>query len=92
MAEKKVIKRKGLKNVRKTKKRHARNVREKNILKSALKAARSAVATKAADVLDQIKKAVSIIDKAAERGILHKNTASRKISRLLRQFNKTKKE
>jgi small subunit ribosomal protein S20 len=84
MAEKKVVKRKGIKNVRKTKKRHARNVREKSALKTALKAARAAVASKAVDILEKVRKAISVIDKAAERGIIHANKAARLKSRLTR--------
>jgi len=90
MAEKKVVKRKGLKNVRKTKKRRARNQREKQILKVALKAARAAVAAKAAEALEKIRKAISIIDKAAQRGIIHLNKAARLKSRLFQAYNKTK--
>jgi len=37
MVARKVVKRKGVKNVRKTKKRHARNLREKNKLKLMVK-------------------------------------------------------
>jgi small subunit ribosomal protein S20 len=33
-------------------------------------------------------RAVSIIQKTASKGVIHKNTASRKISRLTRQVNK----
>ena len=90
MAEKKPVKRKHVKNVRKTKKQRARNVREKNLLKLALKTARLAVASKAADVLDKMKKAASVLDKAAERGIIHPNKAARLKSRLNLAYNKTK--
>ncbi len=90
MAAKKPVKRKHVKNVRKTKKQRARNVREKNLLKAALKAARLAVSSKAADVLDKIKKAASVLDKAAERGIIHANKAARLKSRLNLSYNKTK--
>ena len=90
MAEKKAVKRRELKNVRKSRKRHARNLREKNVLKSTLKAARLAIASKAADVLEKIKKSISVIDKAAERHIIHKNRASRLKSRLSLSYNKTK--
>lgn len=84
MAEKKIVKRRGLKNVRKAKKRHARNVREKKTLKLALKTARAAVASKAADILEKVRKAISVIDKAAERGIIHANKAARLKSRITR--------
>lgn len=33
--------------------------------------------------------AVSLIDKAAAKGVMHKNTAARKKSRLARLYNKT---
>jgi small subunit ribosomal protein S20 len=36
---------------------------------------------------EELKKAVSVIAVAASRGIIHKNTASRKISRLTRRVN-----
>ena len=91
MAEKKIVKRKGVKNVRQNKKHHARNVKDKKIIKTFLKAARAAVASKTADVIEQIRKAVSVIDKAAERGIIHANKASRLKSRLNLAYNKTKK-
>jgi len=90
MAEKKVVKRKGLKNVRKAKKRHLRNLTEMKKLKSLVKAARSAIEKKAADVKEAVLQAVSILDKAAERGIIHLNRASRLKSRLQKALNKNK--
>ncbi len=90
MAEKKVVKRKGLKNVRKTKKQHARNLTAKIAVKAALKAARAAIAAKAADAPEKIKRSVSILDKAAERMIIHPNKAARLKSRLALAYNKTK--
>ena len=56
MAEKRPVKRKHVKNVRKTKTQHARNVREKTLLKLTLKTARLAVTSKAADVLERSNK------------------------------------
>ncbi len=35
----------------------------------------------------KLKKAVSIIQKTASKGVIHKNTAARKISRLYRLVN-----
>ena len=80
----------GIKEVRKTVKRKARNLLAKKQLKQLLKQAGRSIAAKAQDVGEMIRKAVSAIDKASERGILHKNTAARKKSRLLIRFNKTK--
>lgn len=90
MAEKKVVKRTGLKNVRKAKRRHARNVREKILLKKSLKSVRLAIGSKAQNVVELLTKAVSIIDKAAERKIIHANRASRLKSRLMLAYNKNR--
>lgn len=38
--------------------------------------------------LEQLRRAISIIDKAVKRGILHKNTGNRKKSRLMIALNK----
>jgi small subunit ribosomal protein S20 len=92
MAEqaKKVVKsaRKHVKNVRKTKKRTARNRREKAFLKGVVKATRTAIAAKAADVATGLQKAISALDKAVQRGIIHANKAARLKSRLTRAANK----
>ena len=91
MAEKKkATARKHVKNVRQTKRRHERNVAEKDKLKSVLKAARQAIAAKAADMVEKIRLAVSVLDKAAERKIIHKNKASRLKSRLALTSNQAK--
>jgi small subunit ribosomal protein S20 len=91
MAEKKVVKKAGLKNVRQNKKRRARNIEEKKNIKTFLKAARVAIAGQAKEAMEKITKAISVLDKAAERGIIHANKASRLKSRLNLAYNKTKK-
>jgi small subunit ribosomal protein S20 len=91
MAEKKEKKRKGIKNVRKNKKRHARNLQEKKTLKNMLKSARAAITAQAKDMLEKMKKAISVLDKAAERKIIHPNKAARLKSRLNLAYNKIKK-
>lgn len=90
MAEKKVVKRTGLKNVRKAKKRQARNLKGKIVLKAAIKAARQAVASKASDLAEKLRKTISIIDKAAGRKLIHANKAARLKSRLTLAYNKIK--
>ena len=54
--------------------------REKNVVKDL----RLAVAQDEQDAVEQLNAAKSAIDKAAKKGVLHKKTASRKISRLNR--------
>lgn len=73
----------GIKRTRSSKKRHDRNLATKIAIKKALKSAEKAISAKTADVTDLIKKAVSVLDKAVERGIVHKNKAARKKSRLM---------
>jgi small subunit ribosomal protein S20 len=36
---------------------------------------------------EELKQAVSVIEKTAAKGVIHRNTASRKISRLTRKVN-----
>ena len=80
----------GKKRVRSSKKRKARNLEVKLAIKKAFKAAEKAIVSKLAEADSLIKNAISILDKAAERGIVHKNKVSRKKSRLQRKYNKSK--
>ncbi|MBO4711481.1 30S ribosomal protein S20, partial [bacterium] len=41
------------------------------------------------DAVAKLNTAISEIQKAASKGVLHKNTAARKVARLARQFNRT---
>lgn len=52
-------------------------------LRTAVKAARTAVDGKAADAANLVKTAVAVIDSAVSKGILKKQTASRYVSRLV---------
>jgi small subunit ribosomal protein S20 len=61
-----------------------RRTRIKNITKELLAAVESGDQDAAQEAL---KKAVPLIQRAASRGTLHRNTASRKISRLSKQVN-----
>ena len=67
---------------RKMIKNRARNRAAMGSLRTAVKTARNAVDTKAANASELIKKAVSIIDSAVTKGIVKRQTASRYISRL----------
>jgi small subunit ribosomal protein S20 len=78
----------GIKRKRQSVKRNARNVTAKKNIKIAFKTAEKAILSKSAEVKDMISKACSAIDKAVQRGILHRNKAARKKSRLLQSLNK----
>lgn len=60
----------------------------KSNLKTVVKKADAAIAAGAADKETAVVAAVSAIDKAASKGVLHKNTAARKISRMAKRANK----
>ncbi|MBI5399577.1 30S ribosomal protein S20 [Candidatus Saganbacteria bacterium] len=78
----------GIKRKRQGIKRNERNSAAKRTVKNAFKTAEKAILAKAGEVKELVNKACSAIDKAVERGILHRNKAARKKSRLLLKLNK----
>ena len=74
--------------VKQTKKENASNKAVKSNLKTVIKKANIAVAAGSADADKAVVEAVSTIDKAASKGVYHKNNASRKVSRLTAAVNK----
>jgi len=70
------------------KKENMHNKAIKSNLKTVVKKADAAIAAGAADKEAAVVAAVSAIDKAASKGVLHKNTAARKISRMAKRANK----
>ena len=64
------------------------NKRLKTNLKTVLKKAETAIESNAADKNEAVKLAVKKIDQACAKGILKKNTASRKKSKLVLQLNR----
>lgn len=63
------------------------NTSIKSAVKTAFRAAREAIDAGVADTLAKVRKAISAIDKAASKGIIHRNTAARKKSRLFKKYN-----
>ncbi len=76
-----------LKRAGQNERRRLRNKSVQTRVKNVVKDLRLAVSQDAQDVVEQLNAAKSAIDKAAKKGVLHKKTASRKISRLSRQVN-----
>lgn len=74
--------------VEQSKKEAMHNKAIKSNLKTVVKKADAAIVAGAADKDTALKAAVITIDKAVSKGVLHKNTASRKISRLAKRANK----
>ncbi len=79
------------KDVIKSRKNHLRNVSAKSAMKTFIKKARVALdhsAPAEATTVEAVRLACKAIDKTAERGIIHKNQAARRKSRLMKRANK----
>jgi small subunit ribosomal protein S20 len=63
-------------------KKHVFNVRRKRALTTTVKATKKLMTTSADEARTSLSAAYQAIDKAAKRGVIKKNTASRKKSRL----------
>ena len=77
------------KRIRVTAKRAARNKHVKTLTKTAIKKVTVASGSgDSANAKTLLLQAIAAIDKAASKGVYHKNTASRKKSKLTRMVNK----
>lgn len=78
--------------MRQSRRRNAINLRTKSKVKSAFKTTRTHLsAGSAKDAAESLKKAMSALDKAVKKNVIHKNTASRKKSRLAKALAKLSK-
>lgn len=75
------------KELRKNLARKQRNLKIKNGLKNLIKNSRQAIATKDSGAKELLSKTLKALDKAAQKGIIKKNTRNRKKSRLHKTFN-----
>ena len=76
------------KDVLRSRERHLRNQSTKSKIKTFVKKAHAAIVAGDQDTLPaMISQTVSVVDKAAKRGIIHKNAAARRKSRLMRRVN-----
>jgi small subunit ribosomal protein S20 len=77
-----------LKRARQTVKRNLRNTSVKSTLKTVIKKVETAVSSgNKEDAIKALLEAVRELNTAASKGIIHRNTASRKISRLTKKVN-----
>ena len=68
-------------------KRRARNKHWLSTVRNAVRQVRAGAAEGAADVPDRFQRAEKLLRKAVSKGVLHKRTASRTISRLHRSVS-----
>jgi small subunit ribosomal protein S20 len=77
-----------IKDVKRSRLRHLRNQATKSQIKTFVKKARAVIAdtsAQPADVAATLSRTVSVIDKAQKRGVIHKNAAARRKSRLMKR-------
>lgn len=78
-----------LKRARRAEARRLRNASQKSAMKTAIKKYEKALADKnIQEAQERLVSATSLIDKTAAKGIIHKNKAARKKSRLAQKLNK----
>ena len=77
-----------LKNIRKTERRNARNRVFRSRARTFVKKAQSQIQAGNLEAAQETtRKAVKALDKAAQKGIIHPNNASRRKSRLVKRLN-----
>jgi small subunit ribosomal protein S20 len=77
-----------MKRIKQSEKRRVRNAAARSTVRTALKSARTALdGGQAAQAREALHRTIQILDKAVTKGVVHKNAAARKKSRLTRQLN-----
>ena len=77
---------------RQAQKRRARNVQVRTTLKTAVKKAREALAKGETTAKEAVQGALRALDRAASRGVIHRNAAARRISRMVKAATRAAKE
>ena len=78
------------KELRKTKKRTIWNKTRKDAYKSAIKDVKKGIESGEKDLTEKMRLTQQALDKAAKRGVIKKNTAARKLSRLTKKVKAIK--
>jgi len=73
-------------------KRRLRNRAVLGSARSAVNKARAALEAESPETKEAVLKAISELDKAAEKGVIHKNNAARRKSRLMKKLASLKSE
>ena len=75
-----------IKRNRQNEKRRVHNRNFRGAARTAITAARAALAENEPNTKEAVLKAISTLDKAAEKGVFHKNNASRRKGRLMKRL------
>jgi small subunit ribosomal protein S20 len=80
--------RSALKRMRQSEKRRVRNAAVRTSVRTAVKTTRTSLAAASVDeARASLARAVQLLDRAVTKGVVHRNAAARKKSRLTRQLN-----
>ena len=77
-----------LKRWRQNERHRERNKPVRTAARTAVRSARAAIAGSTEDVGERIEHAASVLDRAAKHNVIHRNTASRHKSRLMKAMNR----
>jgi small subunit ribosomal protein S20 len=80
-----------IKRMRQSEKRRVRNRAVRSRVRTALKTARTALTAAGDEARAAVLQAIRTLDKAVTKGVVHRNTASRKKSALARRLNRPAK-
>jgi len=75
--------------IKRNRQNEARRLRNRNVrgaARTAVSQARAAFEANEPETKEQILKAISVLDKAAEKGVIHKNNAARRKGRLMKKL------
>lgn len=75
-----------IKRNRQNEKRRVNNRNVRGAARTAVNQARAAFADEAPETKEAVLKAISALDKAAEKGVIHKNNAARRKGRLMKKL------
>lgn len=76
-----------IKHIKTSQKRYERNVAIKSATRTYVKKARAAITQQPEESQTAILAAISALDRAARKGVIHRNNAARRKSRLMKRYN-----
>jgi small subunit ribosomal protein S20 len=77
-----------IKRAKQSEARRLRNRARKTRMKNVVKSVHEAISSNSTELAsERLKEAISVIDRTASKGVIHKNNASRQISRLTHRVN-----
>ena len=81
--------RSAIKRIRSSARKRQRNILVRSRVRTSVKKAQRTLEAKAENGLETVKQAVSELDRAVSKGVMHKNSASRRKARLMKKLNQT---